>query len=117
MTRRSPRAKSEEEQKRAREEAQRQAEARRRQELDLQRKLCSLLQFWMFCGKRRCARAHRCADEAVACFDLFWPRVPEHIKTEIRQMIRFRNQGMSPDEAVAAAADYVARQKREAVEP
>jgi hypothetical protein len=103
---------AEAETKRAQEEAQRENERFRREQIEARRKLCTFLLFWQFCADRRCTRARRCAGDVEACVRHFWPHVPEDLKNEIRQTIKFTSEGMSPREAAIAAKEYIAQRKR-----
>ena len=99
---------AEAEKKRAQEQFMRE----KQEQLEARRKLCTFLLFWQFCADRRCTRARRCAGDVEACFKLFWPQVPEDLKNEIRQTIKFANEGMPPREAAIAAKEYVAQRRR-----
>ena len=103
---------AEDEKKRAQAQAQRDNEARRRQEIEGRRGLCTHLRFWQFCADRRCKRARQCAGDVEACFNHFWPQVPEDIKAEIRQAILFMRDGMPPRQAASEARAFVAQRKR-----
>jgi hypothetical protein len=103
---------AEDEKKRAQEQYMRGQQACGRQLIEAQRKLCTHLRFWHLCADRRCGRARQCAGNAEACFNRFWPHVPEDLKNEIRQTIRLANEAMPPRAAAAAASGYAARRKR-----
>lgn len=51
------------------------------------RKLNNVLHLWKFCTRAKCQRTGGCQGNSHACFQIFWPRVPEDIKNEIRAMI------------------------------
>ena len=103
---------AEDDKKRAQEQAQRENEADRRQETESRRGLCTFLKFWQFCPDRRCKRARACAGDVAACFNLFWPQVPEDIKNEIRRAIELVRNGMPPHQAAIEARAFVAQRKR-----
>jgi glycosidase len=98
--------------KRAQQQFMREQEARDRQQLESRRWLCTFLRFWRVCADRRCMRARQCAGDVEACFNRFWPHVPEDIKNQIRQTIKFMNDGMPPHQAAVAAIEYVAQRRR-----
>ena len=103
---------AEDDKKRAQEQAQRENEARRRQQIESRRGLCTMLKFRLFCTDQRCKRARKCVGDAGACFDRFWPHVPEDLKNEIRQTIIFVNDGMPLRQAAIEARAFVAQRKR-----
>jgi hypothetical protein len=105
-------AEAEDEKKRAQEEYGREQKARDRERLEARRRLCTFLKFWTVSADRRCTRARHCAGNVEACFDLFWPLVPEDIKNEIWQAITFMNEGMPPRQTAIEARAYVAQRKR-----
>ena len=113
MTREYPQTDAEEaEKKRRQEEFMREQETHDRHRREGRRQIGTFLRFPKFCGDRRCKRARACAGNVDACFMQFWPAVPENIKNQIRQTVIFLNEGMTPREASAAAADYVAQRRR-----
>ena len=105
-------AEAEDEKKRAQEEYMREQAERRREQIEGRRGLWTFLKFWMVCADRRCTRARKCAGNVEACFDRFWPHVPEYNKNKIRHAIVFMNDGMAPREAAVAAIAYVDQRKR-----
>ena len=38
---------------------------------------CSLFGFWGVCTQKRCRRALMCSGDPYACFQRYWPHVPE----------------------------------------
>jgi hypothetical protein len=50
--------------------------------------------------------------DVEACFNRFWPHVPDDLKNEIRQAILFMRDGMPPRQAAIEAHEYVAQRKR-----
>ncbi len=109
-------AEAEDEKKRAQEAAQRENEARRRRALESRRGVCTVLRFWEVCADKRCKRARGCAGDVEACFDLFWPQVPEDLKDEMRQAIVLVRDGMSPRQAMTEAREFAAQRRRIAQE-
>jgi hypothetical protein len=73
-------------------------ERRRRNGL---RRICNHFRFWLACPNKVCARNESCSgDDALACFDRFWPLVPERLKFEFRGLILALNDGLTADEAM-----------------
>jgi len=67
----------------------------------VRRKLLGFLQCWKFCGSKHCLRAQTCAGNAFACFDRFWPLVPERMKVSIREGMKARVAGLTKPEITA----------------
>jgi hypothetical protein len=63
---------------------------------DAKRLLCSLFGFWRVCAHKRCRRALMCSSDPYACFQQFWPHVPEEAKAQYRAMIRGRKVDAAP---------------------
>jgi hypothetical protein len=62
---------------------------------------CNLFRFWLVCPNKICRRNKSCRGSDVhACFDRFWPHVPERLKFEFRGMIVAMSDGLSYEEAV-----------------
>lgn len=69
--------------------------------------------FWTVCPDKACARSRACVGaDAKACFERYWPAVPEAMKVELRAYIAgVGKMGMSRDAALAYAASEVERWK------
>ena len=73
--------------------------------------------FWRVCGDKACRRTSRCAGgEPEACFDRWWPVVPERDKVYFRACITQMKEGMTAEELgraaraeVERAAEHIAR--------
>jgi hypothetical protein len=76
------------------------------------RKTANLFGVYRVCGNAHCLRARDCRGDANACFDRFWPHVPEDDKIWLRVAVTAASNGSSPAEA-AAAGEAAARQYRE----
>jgi hypothetical protein len=74
-----------------------------------QRKLCSYLMFWKFCGHKKCLRERACAVDGKDCFDRFWPLLPEEIKISVRTEIKAAKARLSSVETMAAIERDLAR--------
>lgn len=101
-----------EDKERARQEFVREQAERDRVQTEERRRLCTALKFPQFCDDARCKRARRCAGDVEACFNRFWPHVPEDVKNEIRHAIKLAAAGASPAEAAREAQAYVAQRRR-----
>ena len=71
--------------------------ARERQE-DL-RCLNSRFMFWSVCPEKACKRTSRCMGEPDACFERWWPAIPEGVKVQFRAFITASAKGLSNEEA------------------
>jgi hypothetical protein len=69
---------------------------------------CSLFGFWGVCTQKRCRRALMCSGDPYACFQRYWPHVPEEAKVRYRAMIRAAQAGLGAREIAAAARAAVA---------
>jgi hypothetical protein len=65
----------------------------------LERWLNNYFAFWVICERGACKRNKRCAGDATACHDHFWPHVPERMKFEFRGYIKAADDGLSVEEA------------------
>lgn len=74
-----------------------------------QRYLCSILKFYIVCGRKKCRREFACIGDPKECFEQIWPIVPENVKIFIRTTIQARVAGLSPAAAVAEAERERAR--------
>ena len=89
--------------------AQRQWMAREKAELEwIRRSVCTTYKFWHVCPQKACGRAHACTGDAFACFDRWWPIVPEDLKIQLNVAIKARHDGMSPKEAVRRGTEEAA---------
>jgi hypothetical protein len=64
--------------------------------------------FWAVCEAGACKRGKRCAGKPKACFERFWPAVPERMKFEFRGYLKAFSDGLSLEQArrkVKADAD------------
>ncbi|MEW6449542.1 MAG: hypothetical protein AB1490_02735 [Pseudomonadota bacterium] len=68
--------------------------------LAYRRKMNTGFLFWTVCSEGPCRRAKRCAGDGEACFQRWWPHVPEEFKQSIRAAIDGLRRGLSPEEAV-----------------
>lgn len=77
------------------------------------RKINTNFLFWTVCEDKACARARGCAGaEPDACFDRWWPAVPDEMKVQLRAYaVGAGAKGMSREEALAYAQNEVARWK------
>jgi len=66
----------------------------------LERWLNNYFAFWAICPTGVCKRNKRCAGDATACHDRFWPHVPERMKFEFRGYMKAANEGLSAEEAM-----------------
>lgn len=64
---------------------------------------------WVICETAACKRAKRCADDAAACRDRFWPHVPERMKFEFRAMLKAIDEGLSLDGVMRKVKEELAR--------
>ena len=67
--------------------------------------------FWTVCAEGRCKRAKRCAGDGEACFQRWWPHVPEEFKQEVRAFIDGLRRGLTIEEAARGIAAKVAEWK------
>ena len=72
---------------------------------------CNALQFWRWCRKKPCRRAHSCEGDMHECFRLHWGAMPEEMKVWIRAGIKARAEGLSSSQANDAADAEVARHR------
>ena len=72
-------------------------------QFEMRRKQCILFQFWRVCRTRACARARQCAGDPHACFERWWPVMPEAFKVEYRALVTAFASGASKAEAGLAA--------------
>ena len=72
------------------------------------RALCTHFLFWTVC-QPRCQRAKSCMGDPKACFDRWWPHVPEEHKNWFRAAIMALKDGMTPQQACTHAEAEVAR--------
>ena len=70
---------------------------------------CNILSFWRVCQERSCRRARGCAGDSRACFERWWPIVPEELKIWLRTAMTSQAKGLSPADAVNAANAEVVR--------
>ena len=75
--------------------------AAREEQTEWRRGFCTHLMFWMDCGHKKCLRARACVGDGNACFNLFWPIVPENMKDGVRALIKARHAGLSQAETEA----------------
>jgi hypothetical protein len=75
----------------------------------VRRLTCSLFDFWRFCADKRCRRALMCSGDPFACFQIFWPHVPEEEKVRFRALLTAKKAGGGARELAAAADEAVAR--------
>jgi hypothetical protein len=87
-----------------------------RRKVEAVRVLNESFRFWLTCSHKPCRRMSRCAGDAMACFERWWPVVPEAAKVHTRVFLKCCCQGMSEDEALRQAnatlehfADHIAR--------
>ena len=81
-----------------------------------QRRLNDMYLFWKVCPQKACRRVARCAGEPQACFEQWWPFVPEREKILFRSFITRSVAGLSDADAWNAAlaeaercAEHIAR--------
>jgi hypothetical protein len=87
-----------------------QAQARHdAEQTEMRRVQCTLFQFWRGCALKRCRRARRCDGDPHACFERWWPLVPEVLKVQYRAAIVALGAGLSPHAAAQAARAEVER--------
>lgn len=53
----------------------------------LRRKLCTVMQFWLVCGRPRCRRDHACRGDAPACYTSHWDAMTDADKAFFRALI------------------------------
>ena len=58
----------------------------------------NMLGFWRVCGKPLCRRNRACTGDVDACFQRFWPLVPEETKEYVRGCIRAAQHTRDPQE-------------------
>jgi len=77
-------------------------DARQREE---RRVLNNAFRFWFACPHKACKRTSRCMSDPHACFEHWWPAVPESMKALFRFYILAGKEGLSqPDAARKAQA-------------
>jgi hypothetical protein len=108
----SPQAK-----KRKREQFERERAVSERERDNARRKLFTAFQLWMVCPDKRCARAKACSGDVEVCLRERWH---VHISDETRAMLgktlQLIGDGLSVNEAVAAAQADIAQRKKLAAE-
>ena len=75
----------------------------------MQRWVNSFLYFWNVYEASACKRRRGCAGDPHACFERWWPVVPEAVKVEYRATIKAYAAGASAEEAVRAGQAEVER--------
>jgi hypothetical protein len=67
--------------------------------------------FWTVCSDAHCKRAKRCEGDGEACFQRWWPHVPEDFKQEFRLAVQGLHRGLTPEEAMREAQRKIAESK------
>jgi hypothetical protein len=83
-------------------------EERNAAHLAYRRKINTIFLFWTVCPEGPCKRAKRCAGDGEACFQRWWPHVPEECKIELRAFIDGLRRGLTTAEAADAIEAKVA---------
>ncbi len=101
---------------------QRQAHAASwRREDARKRGINNLFGFWRVCGKGRCRRDRTCSHDMHACFERWWPRVPEEEKEFLRGCVIAARDGASAvgdlHRAGAAARENYLKRTKQASSP
>ena len=85
------------------------SEAFERRRTNALRGMCNLFGFWRACPGKVCGRNTSCSGDARACFDRFWPLVPERVKVEFRVTLKAAHAGGSPEEVKRKIREELAR--------
>ena len=67
------------------------------------------LEFWIACPTPRCRRYRRCAGDADRCRAIFWPEVPDDVKTWWGAFKQAHRDGHSAEQAAGLAGAAVER--------
>lgn len=74
------------------------------------RSMCTAFLFWKACRSKGCRRARGCAGrDPDACFERWWPHLPEEFKVQFRAFMTALKQGLPRADALKAAATETAR--------
>jgi hypothetical protein len=87
------------------------------EQTQMRRVQCTLFQFWRGCARKRCRRARRCDGDPHACFERWWPLMPEHLKVQYRAAIVALGAGMSPHAAAQTARTEAERWRASQAQP
>ena len=102
---------------RAREEAQRRNAEKARLAAESQRALFSVFGMWTICPVRLCRRQHACRGDVRRCANERWhPVAPPELKAFLQKFHDYHRDGMSFDEAIAAADADMERHARRTAE-
>jgi hypothetical protein len=73
------------------------------------RVVCNVFRFWWVCEEKLCCRNKKCSGDSVACFNRFWPQVPERMKVAFRTIVVTAKERLSPPELDRRVAEALAR--------
>jgi hypothetical protein len=70
---------------------------------------CTRFLFWTVCSNKRCRRTKSCTGDAHACFDQWWPHVPDELRIWYRGALAAQSAGMTREDAAKEGYAELAR--------